>query len=88
MARDEAGLRDIVSSWPADDVRALSPQLSTIAIHGDRGSDLLALRLLAQHGIGDPQLVADRLEFKRQHHEKRLSEIAEIVRLFDERRTL
>lgn len=75
-------LRQIVSEWPSDDVRGLSDQLFLIATHGQSwGADLLALRLLAQHGIGDPEWIAGWLEFKREHHEKRLSEIAEIVRM-------
>jgi len=75
-------LRQIVSEWPSDDVRGLSDQLFLIATHGQSwGADLLALRLLAQHGIGDPEWIAGWLEFKQEHHEKRLSEIAEIVRM-------
>ena len=75
-------LRQIVSEWPSDDVRGLSAQLFLIATDGQSGgADLLALRLLAQHGIGDPEWIAGWLEFKQEHHEKRLSEIAEIVRM-------
>lgn len=72
-------LRQIVSGWPSEDVRNLSDQLFLIATDGQSwGADLLALRLLAQHRIGDPEWIAAWLEFKQQHHEKRLSEIAEI----------
>ena len=75
-------LRRIVSEWPSDDVRGLSDQLFLIATHGQSwGADLLALRLLAQHGIGDPEWITGWLEFKREHHEKRLSDIAEILRM-------
>lgn len=75
-------LRQIVSEWPSDDVRGLSDQLFLIATDGQSwGADLLALRLLAQHGIGDPKWITGWLEFKRDYPEKRLSEIAEILRI-------
>jgi hypothetical protein len=75
-------LRQIVSEWPGDDVRGLSDQLFLIATDGQSwGADLLALRLLAQHRIGEPEWIAGWLEFKREHHENRLSEIAEILRM-------
>jgi hypothetical protein len=75
-------LRHIVSEWPSGDVRGLSAELHRIATDGQSwGADLLALRLLAQHGIGDPEWITAWLEFKREHHEKRLSEIAEILRM-------
>jgi hypothetical protein len=75
-------LRQIVSEWPSDGVRGLEHELSQIAIHGQPwGGDLVALRLLAQHGIGDPEWITGLLEFKRRHHEHSLSEIAEIRRL-------
>jgi hypothetical protein len=77
-----AVLRRIVNEWPSDDVRGLSDQLFLIATDGQSwGADLLALRLLARHGIGDPEWITGWLEFKREHHEKRLSEIAEILRI-------
>jgi hypothetical protein len=73
-------LREIVSGWPSDDVRALSPQLFLTATDGQSwGADLLALRLLAQHGIGDPEWIAGWLEFKHEHHERRLADITEIL---------
>jgi hypothetical protein len=79
-------LRQIVSEWPTDDVRGLSAELFLIATHGQSwGADLLALRLLAQHGIGDPEWITGWLEFKREHHEKRLSGIAEILRMLQDR---
>jgi hypothetical protein len=79
-------LRRIVSGWPSDDVRGLSAELLLIATDGQSwGADLLALRLLAQHGIGDPDWITGWLEFKREHHEERLSEIAEILRLLQDR---
>jgi hypothetical protein len=83
-SRDDAWkavvLRQIVSGWPADEVRDLSSQLFLIATDGQSwGADLLALRLLAQHGIGDPEWIAGWLGFKREHHEKRLAEIEEIL---------
>ena len=75
-------LRQIVSEWPGDDVRGLSDQLFLIATDGQSwGADLLALRLLARHRIGDPAWIAGWLEFKRRHHEARLSEIAEILQI-------
>ena len=75
-------LRQIVSGWASDDVRGLSDQLFLIATDGQSwGADLLALRLLAQHGIGDPEWITGWLEFKREHHVKRLSDIAEILRM-------
>jgi Domain of unknown function (DUF5071) len=77
-----AVLRRIVNEWPSDDVRGLSDQLFLIATDGQSwGADLLALRLLARHSIGDPEWIAGWLEFKREHHEKRLAEIAEILRI-------
>jgi hypothetical protein len=79
-------LRQIVSEWPSDDVRGLSDQLFLIATDGQSwGADLLALRLLAKHGIGDPEWITGWLEFKREHHEKCLSEIAEILRMLHNR---
>lgn len=78
-------LRHIVNEWPSDDVRGLSDQLFLIATDGQSwGADLLALRLLARHGIGDPEWITGWLEFKREHHETRLSEIAEILRILPE----
>ena len=77
-----AVLRRIVNEWPSDDVRGLSDQLFLIATDGQSwGADLLALRLLALHGIGDPEWITGWLEFKREHHENRLSEIAEVLRI-------
>jgi hypothetical protein len=70
-------LREFVSTWPADDVRVLSSRLFQLATHGQSwGADLLALRLLARHGIGEPQWIAEWLTFKRRHHEKQLADIA------------
>jgi hypothetical protein len=81
-------LRRIVSGWPGDDVRALSPQLFLIATDGQSyGADLLALRLLAQHGIGDPQWITQWLDFKREHHEERIADIGEIRRILEGRGT-
>jgi hypothetical protein len=75
-------LGQVVSKWPTQDVRGLSDQLFLIATDGQSwGADLLALRLLAQHRIGDPEWITGWLEFKREHHEARLSEIAEIRRM-------
>jgi hypothetical protein len=72
-------LRQIVTEWPSEDVRGLSDQLFLIATDGQSfGADLLALRLLAQHRIGDPEWITGWLDFKREHHEKRLSEIAQV----------
>ncbi|HSB14440.1 MAG TPA: DUF5071 domain-containing protein [Bryobacteraceae bacterium] len=72
-------LREIVSGWPTEDVRALSSHLFLIATDGQSwGADLLALRLLAQHGIAESDWIAGWLEFKREHHEKRLADITEI----------
>jgi hypothetical protein len=77
-----AVLRNIVRDWPADQVRALAPQLVMIATDGQSwGADLLALRLLAEHGIGDREWVTAWLEFKRDHHRGRLAEIGEILQL-------
>ena len=77
-----AVLRRIVNEWPSDDIRGLSDQLFLIATDGQSwGADLLALRLLARHGIGDPEWITGWLAFKREHHEKRLSEIAEILQI-------
>ena len=92
QAREVLGSRDdrlkavvlgqIVNEWPSDDVRGLSDQLFLIATDGQSwGADLLALRLLARHGIGDAEWITGWLEFKREHHEKRLSDIAEILRI-------
>jgi len=79
-------LRDIVSEWPRDDVNGLSPQLLMIATDGQSwGADLLALRLLAQHGLGDREWIAGWLEFKREHHEKHLADIEEILRMLKDR---
>ena len=73
-------LRQIVSGWPTDDVSNLSSQLFLIATDGQSwGADLLALRLLAQHGIGEPAWISAWLQFKREHHEKRLAEIEEVL---------
>lgn len=72
-------LREIVSRWPAPEVVRLSPQLFMIATDGQSwGADLLALRLLARHRIGDPEWITGWLEFKQEHHRARLVEIAEI----------
>lgn len=79
-------LRRIVSRWSRDDVSSLSSPLFQIATDGQSwGADLLALRLLAQHGIGDSEWIAAWLEFKREHHEKRLADIAEILRMLNDR---
>lgn len=72
-----AVLRHIVSQWSSDDVHAVSSRLFMIATDGQSwGADLLALRLLAQHGIGDPEWIAGWLGFKREFHEGRLADIA------------
>lgn len=75
-------LRRIVSEWPSDGVRELQHELSQIAIHGQPwGGDLLALRLLARHGLGDPQWITELLEFKRAQHENCMSEIEKTRRM-------
>lgn len=75
-----AVLRHIVSHWPSDHVRSLSSRLFMIATDGQSwGADLLALRLLAQHGIGDPVWIAAWLEFKREYHQHRLGEVAAVA---------
>jgi hypothetical protein len=79
-----AVLRNIVSDWPGDPVRHLAPQLFMIATDGQSwGADLLALRLLARHGIGDREWISGWLEFKRDHHRGRLAEIGEILQLVE-----
>ena len=79
-------LRQIVSEWSSDDVSSLSSRLFLIATDGQSwGADLLALRLLAQHGIGDPEWITGWLEFKREHHEKRLADIKETLRILKDR---
>ena len=80
-------LRQIVNGWPTDDVSNLSSQLFLIATDGQSwGADLLALRLLAKHGIGDPEWISAWLQFKREHHEKRLAEIDEVLSILKDRR--
>ena len=77
-----AVLRNIVRAWPPDEIRRLSPHLFMIATDGQSwGADLLALRLLAQHRIGDPEWIQGWLEFKGDHHRSRLVEIGEILGL-------
>jgi hypothetical protein len=77
-----AVLRQIVSQWPTEAVHGLSDQLFLIATDGQSwGADLLALRLLAQHRLGDPEWIAGWLEFKREYHQGRLSDIAEVFRI-------
>jgi hypothetical protein len=77
-------LRQIVNDWPADDVDSLSSQLFLIATDGQSwGADLLALGLLARHGLGDPEWIAGWLEFKRKHHDKRLADIQEILGILE-----
>ena len=79
-----AVLRKIVENWPGDAIRQLSPQLFMIATDGQSwGADLLALRLLARHRIGDSEWIAGWLQFKRNHHRARLAEIAEIRGLIE-----
>jgi Domain of unknown function (DUF5071) len=81
-----AVLRHIVDDGPADAIRELSPQLFMIATDGQSwGADLLALRLLARHRIGESQWIAGWLEFKRSHHHARLADIADIVALIEAR---
>jgi hypothetical protein len=71
-----------VRDWPAEAIRQLSPQLFMIATNRQSwGADLLALRLLAQHRIGDPEWIEGWLEFKGDHHRSRLAEIGDILRL-------
>jgi hypothetical protein len=77
-----AVLKNIVTDWPTEAIQQLSPQLFMVATNGQSwGADLLALRLLRRHGIGDPAWIAAWLEFKRDHHTARLAEIADIQRL-------
>jgi hypothetical protein len=77
-------LREIVGTWPAMEIVRLSPHLFMIATDGHScGADLLALRLLADHRIGDPGWIAGWLEFKQEHHRVRLAEIAEIQGLLE-----
>ena len=81
-----AVLRHIVSEWSSDDVRGLSSRLFLIATDGQSwGADLLALRLLAQHGIGDPEWIAGWLEFRKDYHEQRLAEIAGILAILEDK---
>ena len=75
-------LRQIVSRWSRDDLSSVSSRLFLIATDGQSlGADLVALRLLAQHGMGDSEWMTAWLEFKREHHEKRLADIEEILRM-------
>ena len=79
-----AVLRRIVSEWSSDDVRGLSSRLFLIATDGQSwGADLLALRLLAQHHIGDPEWIAGWLEFKKEYHEQRLADVAGIFAILE-----
>jgi hypothetical protein len=79
-----AVLRDFVSTWQADDVRALAPRLLMVATHGTLcGVDLLALRLLARHRLGNPEEIAALLAMKRAHDEQRLTEAAAILDILD-----
>ena len=59
-------------SWPV-----AKPACEFLVSIGPR----LALRLLAHHGIGDPEWITGWLGFKREHHEKRLADIEEILRI-------
>ena len=80
-------LRQIVSGWPTDAVSNLSSQLFLIATDGQSwGADLLALRLLAQHGIGEPEWISAWLQFKREHHEKRLADIEEVLSILERKK--
>jgi hypothetical protein len=82
-------LRSIVVGWPADEIRRLAGPLFTIATDGQSwGADLLALRLLAVHAIGDPDWIAGWLEFKQEYEGRRLTEIHEISRILRSRETL
>ena len=81
-------LRQIVSGWSSGDVSRLSSRLFLIATDGQSwGADLLALRLLAQHGIGDAEWITGWLVFKREYHEKRLVEIEETLSILKGRGT-
>lgn len=75
-------LKTIVADWPTDAIQALSPHLFMIATNGQSwGADLLALRLLAGHALGDPAWIEGWLEFKREHHLTRLADIADLLRV-------
>jgi hypothetical protein len=79
-----AVLRHIVSQWPSDDVRGVSSRLLMIATDGQSwGADLLALRLLTEHGLGDPEWIAAWLGFKREYHERRLADIAGVLAILE-----
>lgn len=81
-----AVLRRVVSEWSSEDVSGLAPQLFLIATDGQSwGADLLALGLLARHGIGDPEWIAAWLDFKREYHEERLAEVAAILGILNEK---
>jgi hypothetical protein len=88
LGSSDAGMKNaalqIVSQWPRDDVRGLSGRLLLIATDGQSwGADLLALRLCAQHGIGDPEWIAGWLAFKREYHERRLADIAGVFDMLE-----
>ena len=81
-----AVLKNVVDNWPADAIRQLSPQLFMIATDDQSwGADLLALRLLARHRIGESQWITGWLEFKQNHHRARLADIADIRGLIEGR---
>ena len=76
-----AALR-IAAELPASAIGQLSARLFMVATDGQSwGADLLALELLARHGIGDDTWIEGWLEFKREYHEARLADIAGVRRL-------
>jgi uncharacterized protein DUF5071 len=78
----KAAILRLVADWPADAIRQLSGPLFMIATDGQSwGADLMALRLLARHGIGDREWIAAWLQFKREHHASRIEDIDEIRRM-------
>ena len=75
-------LEHLVVGWPSEDIRQLSDPLKMLATHGQSwGADLMALRFLAQHNLGDSEWIAEWLEFKKKHEVKRLKDIDEITRI-------
>lgn len=80
-------LEHVVRRWPTPAVTPLSTQLQSIATgSGFYGSDLIALRLLAEHQLAEPKWLAEWSTFKVKRLRELLcgaEEIANLLKLPD-----
>lgn len=75
-------VRNVVSQWPREAVAPLTTQLQALATgSGFYGTDLVALRLLVEHELADPNWLREWAQFKVKRLRELLAEAEQIERV-------